>query len=94
MEHIVGIWGYVLEESKPNKPIVVGVWEGLDTSLPGILLNCHYDVVPVANEHWTVPPFDAVVEGDRIYGRGSQDMKCVCAQVNDCKFSKHACIYT
>eukprot|EP01035_Chromulina_nebulosa_P024434 gene24434-31819_t len=80
LEHIVGIWGYVLEESKPNKPIVVGVWEGLDTSLPGILLNCHYDVVPVANEHWTVPPFDAVIEGDRIYGRGSQDMKCVCAQ--------------
>lgn len=51
-------------------------------SITGILLNSHYDVVPVANEHWTVPPFDAVIEGDRIYGRGSQDMKCVCAQVN------------
>ena len=52
----------------------------------GILLNSHYDVVPVANEHWTVPPFDAVMEGDRIYGRGSQDMKCVCAQVNQNKY--------
>ena len=35
----MGIWGYVLEESKPNKPIVVGVWEGLDTSLPGIVID-------------------------------------------------------
>ncbi len=31
------------------------------------------------------------MEGDRIYGRGSQDMKCVCAQVN--QYKKECTIY-
>jgi len=80
LEHVVGIWGFILEESKLNKPIVIGIWEGIDTTLPGILLNSHYDVVPVVNEKWTVPAFEGLIQNNRIYGRGTQDMKCVCAQ--------------
>lgn len=41
-----------------------------------LLLNGHVDVVsaePLA--HWTREPFGAEVEGDRLYGRGSGDMK-------------------
>ena len=34
----------------------------------------HLDVVP-AGDGWTRPPFDAVTEGDRIYGRGTNDDK-------------------
>lgn len=34
----------------------------------------HYDVVP-ATEGWRTDPFKAVVKGNRIYGRGSEDMK-------------------
>lgn len=37
-------------------------------------LNGHYDVVP-PGEGWTKPPFNPVVEGGRLYGRGSSDMK-------------------
>jgi succinyl-diaminopimelate desuccinylase len=34
----------------------------------------HLDVVP-AGSGWTRPPFDAVLEGDRLYGRGTVDDK-------------------
>lgn len=35
----------------------------------------HMDVVPVGNIEWDYPPFSAVQEGDKIYGRGTCDMK-------------------
>ena len=59
-------------------PIMVMTWPGTEPSLPAVMLNSHTDVVPVFPEHWTYPPFDAHkdAKGD-IYGRGTQDMKCV-----------------
>ena len=41
---------------------------------PIILLN-HMDVVTSDPSHWKVPPFNAEIVGDSIYGRGAQDMK-------------------
>jgi aminoacylase len=76
----IGIDSFILPESLPNKPIVVGVWKGSQLGIPGILLNSHYDVVPVMPECWTVPAFEGLVKNDYIYGRGTQDMKCVCIQ--------------
>ena len=36
----------------------------------------HIDTVPVADEEaWKFPPFDAHIEGDIMYGRGTSDMK-------------------
>ena len=60
--------------------MVVAVWEGADTNLPILLLNSHYDVVPAAADDWTVPPFAGIRKDGKIYGRGTQDMKCVCLQ--------------
>jgi acetylornithine deacetylase/succinyl-diaminopimelate desuccinylase-like protein len=40
-----------------------------------IALVHHIDVVPVAVEHWTVPPFSGEVRDGFIYGRGALDMK-------------------
>jgi acetylornithine deacetylase len=41
-----------------------------------LILNGHIDVVPVgAEELWSRPPFDPVIRGGRMYGRGSGDMK-------------------
>ena len=37
-------------------------------------INSHYDVVP-ATDKWKRDPFKAAVKGNRIYGRGSEDMK-------------------
>lgn len=57
-------------------------WSGSQPHLPCVLLNSHYDVVPAMMEHWDTDPFGAVKDGHtgRIYGRGTQDMKCVCVQ--------------
>lgn len=43
---------------------------------PKILFDGHIDTVPVANElEWTYPPFAAEIHDDKIYGRGTSDMK-------------------
>jgi aminoacylase len=73
----IGLDAMILPESKPKKPIT---WKGSRSDLPGILLNSHYDVVPIIPHLWTVPAFEAVSKDGKIYGRGTQDMKCVCAQ--------------
>lgn len=41
----------------------------------GVMLSGHTDVVPVEGQHWTRPPFALTAEGDRLYGRGTTDMK-------------------
>ena len=70
----VGLEAEILPESKPNKPIVVARWEGLEPDAPAVLLNGHYDVVPANEADWTVPAFAGVIKDERIYGRGAQDM--------------------
>ena len=69
---------YFTHECVPGKPIMIMTWKGEDPSLSSIILNSHTDVVPVFPEHWTHPPFSAHKdEQGNIYGRGTQDMKCV-----------------
>ena len=69
-------------EYAPGKPVVLMEWPGSQPHLPCVLLNSHYDVVPAMPEHWDTDPFAAVRDetNGRIYGRGTQDMKCVCVQ--------------
>ncbi|KAJ0179721.1 hypothetical protein K1T71_004312 [Dendrolimus kikuchii] len=68
----------VVYELVPKKPIVVITWKGLQPNLPAIMLNSHMDVVPVYEDSWTYPPFEARISDDGfIYARGTQDMKCV-----------------
>lgn len=40
-----------------------------------LILSGHSDTVPVGSASWTVDPFGGKVEGGRLYGRGSNDMK-------------------
>ncbi|KAL6817268.1 carboxypeptidase S [Trichoderma sp. SZMC 28015] len=50
--------------------------KGSDESLKPVLLMAHQDVVPVADPStWTYPPFDAVYDGEYIWGRGVSDDK-------------------
>jgi aminoacylase len=69
-----------LPEAPNHSPVVVAVWKGKNSNLPVLLLNSHYDVVPADTTAWTVPPFAALRTNGNIYGRGTQDMKCVCMQ--------------
>jgi acetylornithine deacetylase len=65
-------WGLKVDvrEAAPGRPNVVA---HLDGRGPTLLLNGHLDTVGVAG--MTVDPFGAVLQGDRIVGRGSCDMK-------------------
>jgi acetylornithine deacetylase len=41
-----------------------------------LIINGHIDVVPVGAERlWTRPPFEPWIDGDRLHGRGANDMK-------------------
>ena len=71
---------HFLKEAPDHSPVVVAKWKGRRSDLPVLLLNSHYDVVPVDLSLWTVKPFDGVRQDGKIYGRGTQDMKCVCMQ--------------
>ena len=42
---------------------------------PTLMVNGHTDVVPVVASRWAHGPFDPKVVDDRLYGRGSADMK-------------------
>ena len=42
---------------------------------PGITLSGHTDVVPVDDQDWSSDPFTVEQRDDRIYGRGTADMK-------------------
>ena len=44
-------------------------------NIPGVLLSGHTDVVPVAGQSWTVPAFEMTKKNNKIYGRGTADMK-------------------
>ena len=41
----------------------------------GVLFNGHTDVVPVEGQKWSTDPFTLTQVDDRLYGRGSVDMK-------------------
>ncbi|HMG95225.1 MAG TPA: ArgE/DapE family deacylase [Gemmatimonadaceae bacterium] len=66
-------WGFAVElsETPPGRPNVVARLGPADT--PALMLNGHLDVVAV--DGMTHEPFAAEVRGNRIYGRGSADMK-------------------
>jgi carboxypeptidase PM20D1 len=53
-------------------------WEGADPKARPIALLAHQDVVPVApgtEKDWQQPPYDGVIAGGFIWGRGSWDDK-------------------
>ncbi|WP_431298180.1 acetylornithine deacetylase [Tabrizicola sp. BL-A-41-H6] len=41
----------------------------------GVMLSGHTDVVPVTGQAWTRPPFALTEAEERLYGRGTADMK-------------------
>ena len=59
----------------PDRPNVVGVWRG-DGSGPSIALNGHIDVCEDRLlDEWSSDPYEPVIEGRDMIGRGATDMK-------------------
>ena len=57
-------------------PIVVAIHRPREELGRSLILQAHVDVVPPGPaDLWTHPPFDPVIDGDWLYGRGGADMK-------------------
>lgn len=70
VEETVRRWGLdVVRDDTGVKVVVQGATAG-----PGLAFISHLDVVP-PGDGWTRDPFTPVIEGDRLYGRGSGDAK-------------------
>ena len=41
----------------------------------GIILSGHTDVVPASSKEWSSHPYESTERNNKIYGRGSCDMK-------------------
>lgn len=62
---------YEIYEKEPGRTNVVGT---VGAGAPSLFVACHLDVVP-AGDGWDTDPFEATIEGDRLYGRGACDNK-------------------
>lgn len=70
-----------LVESEPGRASVVARIPGADSSRGALLVHGHLDVVPADASSWVVPPFAGAIRGGYVHGRGSTDMKDMCATV-------------
>jgi acetylornithine deacetylase len=59
--------------TKANLVVTIPAHDG--STGGGIALSGHTDVVPVDGQHWDTDPFTAEIRDDRLYGRGTCDMK-------------------
>ncbi|MFQ5880447.1 MAG: ArgE/DapE family deacylase [Dehalococcoidia bacterium] len=66
-------------DALPGRPDVVGTVRGAGGG-PSVILNGHIDVAEVRQpDAWQRPPFQPVIEGRLMYGRGTSDMKSALA---------------
>src|SRR5882724_3520325 len=69
-------WGFRVEyhEYAEARTSVIARAGGSPSKAP-LCLTGHLDVVPLGARAWTREPFAGETQGDRLYGRGSSDMK-------------------
>ncbi len=66
---------YLKPDAHTGRPNVIAVLKG-EPPARSLVINGHVDVVPVEPERsWKLSPWSGEIVGDRLYGRGSLDMK-------------------
>ena len=72
-----GVQSHVIPSPDGNK---ANLFATIGPNAPGgIVLSGHTDVVPVDGQLWDTDPFQVTQKGDRLYGRGTCDMKAFTA---------------
>ena len=69
-------WGFAVQysEYEKDRTSVIARMGGSDAKAP-LCLTGHLDVVPLGTRKWSKDPFSGETDGDKLYGRGSSDMK-------------------
>ncbi len=67
---------HVSVEETTDHPVVYGDWLHAGPDAPTVLVYGHYDVQPVDPlDLWISPPFEPIVQGNRMLARGAADDK-------------------
>lgn len=75
VEDILRVNGFHLHRIPSVDGRKAGLFASLGAGEGGVLFSGHTDVVPVAGQTWSSDPFRLRKEGERLYGRGTADMK-------------------
>ena len=59
----------------PGRPNLIARLDADDPEAPALGFTGHVDIVPLGEAPWRRDPFAGETEGDRLFGRGSADMK-------------------
>src|SRR5919199_523207 len=62
-------------ELAPGRASLVARRPGRDGDAPALCLTAHLDTVPLGAATWEHEPLAGEIDGDRLYGRGTSDMK-------------------
>jgi succinyl-diaminopimelate desuccinylase len=75
-------WGFQVDyhEYADTRTSVVARIGGSDRKAP-LCLTGHLDIVPLGARAWSKDPFRGETDGDKLYGRGSSDMKAGVAAI-------------
>lgn len=68
--------GAPVSDQHSQVPIIVGIHRPVEERGRSLILQAHVDVVPTGPpDMWSHPPFEPIIDGDWLYGRGAADMK-------------------
>jgi succinyl-diaminopimelate desuccinylase len=68
-------WGYEVRSHEFAEGRTSVVARSGNGSKPPLCLTGHLDVVPLGSRAWSKDPFSGETDGDKLYGRGTSDMK-------------------
>jgi acetylornithine deacetylase len=72
----LGIEPLLVPNAEGTKANLLATFPAVDgTSVGGIVLSGHTDVVPVDGQDWSSNPFEPQIRDGRLYARGTSDMK-------------------